>query len=294
VKASPAAREAGPWLAVLAGWGLAFSLSCRLSMVVPPAAEDGGVLGLLLGGSRSALSANLYNQAETFFHRGVTHREQRALTNDWIQVCRESIMPTSHHHTEGGDVAEILPWLHWATQVDPHNVEATLVTAFWINTGLQNPRLARQILLAAVKENPSDYRILMEMGRLAIQQGQFAEAQTRLSAALAFWPSSLPPTDQQALLDKAEALILLGFLHDMNGHSPEAVAFFKNALAIFPERSYIIQRVECLESGKPPPDSAQERLQSLVKRTLKDACNEAEPDHDEDHEEANPARSTIR
>ena len=164
--------------------------------------------------------------------------------------------------------------------------------AFWIDTGLRKPRLARQVLLDTLRENPGDYRVSLELGRLAIQQAQFVEAQVRLTAGLSHWPSVLPPDDRQALLDKAEMLILLGFLAEIRGDIASAIAHFKNALAIFPERSYIRQRLGFLESGVAPPDSAHDRLQYLVKRTVDDACADEEDGHTEGRHapESAPAR----
>lgn len=289
---TPVLRESGPWLIVMAGWGLAFALACRLCAALPLDNGDTDILGRLLGESRSVLSANLYDEADTFFHKGVAHLRKRAFTNDWIQVWHQAVSPTTHQHTEGGEVAEILPWLKLATRADPHNVEASLVMAFWIDTGLRKPRLARQVLLDTLRENPGEYRVSLELGRLAIQQAQFVEAQVRLTAGLSQWPSVLPADDRQALLDKAEMLILLGFLAEIRGDITGAVTHFKNALAIFPERSYIRQRLGFLESGVAPPDSARDRLQYLVKRTVDDACADEDDGHKEGRHapESAPAR----
>lgn len=277
-------RAATPWLAVVVIWGLAFSLVCRISLGVPIAPPDEGVIDLLFGESRSALSADLYERADTFFHRGVPHTEKRALTNDWIQAWRANITPTSHRHTEGQATAEILPWLQLATQADPHNVEASLVLAFWVSTGMKRPDLAERVLMEAQRLNPMDYRIPLEMGRIAIRQGDFDRAQAKLTSMLARWPSHLAPTDREAMLDKAEALTLTGFISELKGHQAKAIAQFKNALAIFPERSYIVQRVAKLEAGETPPDSARERLAALVRQTVHDACKDEHDGHDEHHE----------
>lgn len=281
-------RETAPWLAVVCGWGLAFSLACRLTAALPAPPRDMGIVGALLGEGRSALSARFYGEADTFFHRGVAHYEKRALSNDWIQTWRADIAPTTHQHTEGGDVAEIVPWLELSTKADPHNVEAALVMAFWVNTGLRKPDLAHRILVDTQRHNPGDYRVFLEMGRLAVQQAQFDKAENWLSASLARWPSPLAADDEQALLDRAEAMTLLGFLHEMKGDLPQAIASFKNTLAIFPQRSYIRDRVECLAAGRTPAESARDRLATLVRRTVDDACAHGEEHHDGDHHDAGP------
>ncbi len=278
---SPLSRETTPWLAVTIAWGVAFSLACRLSCIVPAAPSDEGVIGLLFGESRSALSADMYERADTFFHKGVTHVETRAFTNDWIQAWQRIVNPVSHRHAEGKSTAEILPWLQLATKADPHNVEASLVLAFWLSTGQNRPDLAGSVLMEAQRLNPADYRIPLEMGRVAIRQGELNQAQIKLSSALARWPSHLDPADRESLLDKAEALALLGFISEVNGDKAKAVIYFKNTLAIFPERTYIKERLVQLESGGTPPDSARERLLNLVHRTADDACSDAHQGHSE-------------
>jgi Tfp pilus assembly protein PilF len=283
-------RAATPWLAVTVVWGLAFTLACRISITVPLVPPDEGVIALLFGESRSALSADLYERADTFFHKGVTHTEKRALTNDWFLLWRDHITPQSHRHTEGKSTAEILPWLQLATKTDPHNVEASLVLAFWLSTGQNQPDLAKRVLMDAQRLNPKDYKIPLEMGRIAIRQGEFDQAQNKLAVALVRWPSPLDPTDREALLDKAESLTLLGFLSELNGHPDKAVVHFKNALAIFPQRTYIRTRVAQLETRETPPDSARERLLNLVHKTVHDACEETDDDHDgHDHTHESPA-----
>ena len=101
------ARGRRAWLAVAVCWALAFSVACRLSESLPSDARNESVASLLLGESRRALSADFYEQADTFFHRGVSHDEKRAITNDWIQTWRENLAPTVHVHTEGNAVGRV-------------------------------------------------------------------------------------------------------------------------------------------------------------------------------------------
>jgi len=272
------ARGGRAWLAVAVCWVLAFSVACRLSESLPSDVRNESVASLLFGESRRALSADFYEQADTFFHRGVSHVEKRAITNDWIQSWRENLTPTVHLHTEGNAVAEILPWLKLATEADPHNVEAFLVMSFWVSTGLNRPDLAYRILADARLLNPQDYRIPQEQGCMAVREGRFDQSAIKLGATLSCWPAPLAPTDRQALLDKTQVLVLLGFLEEMNDRRPQAMMHFKNALAIFPDRTYISRRLSLLESGQTPPDLARDQLSVLVRRKVHEA---EEDDHGE-------------
>jgi tetratricopeptide (TPR) repeat protein len=233
------AMRTGPWLAVVACWTLALSLACRLSAALPAAPHDQGVAGLLFGESRRALGAQLYEKADLYFHKGSAHLERRALTNDWIQTWRQSLAPTLQTHTARSEIAEILPWLQLATAADPHNVEAFLVMSFWVGVGLNRADLADRILTEARRLNPNDYRIPLEQGSMAVRGARFDDAGMKLTAALSSWPTPLDPDDRQALLDKAQALVLLGFIEELRGRPAAALAHFKNALALFPDRVYI-------------------------------------------------------
>ncbi len=279
----PLASPLFPW-ALLAGSGaLAFSLACILTASTPLPDPATGLTDLLLGESRQALSLTFFNQADLYFHKGVGHIQSRADTHSLFQHWEADITPEQHAHAEGDGSAEILPWLKLAIRSDPHNVEAFLVAAFWAATGLHRSDLATQILAEAQRLNPGDYRIPLEKGRLAIRTGNLIPSFSSLEAALAL-QSKAPPSegnpDRQCALDRAEIFIFLGFLNEIKGGTPKAIDCFKNALAIFPERVYIKDRVVLLETGQTPPESAQRLLEKLTQQTVHDACHE-EGEHED-------------
>ena len=272
-----------PWVALAANFAGAFALGCFLTASAPPGDPGGGgVADLIFGSSRQALSADLYEQSDTFFHRGVPHNARHVSMNGWIQRLCDDISPEEHRHTEGTASAEIIPWLKLATDADPHNIDAWLVSAYWLETGLGRSDLAEKALREAQRSNPDDYRILLERARLCIRAGRFGDAGNILDAALRRWPSGADPSDRQALLDKAELFSDLGFLDELNGQTNKAVTALKNVLAIFPDRTYIGQRVHLLETGVQPPDTARTLLELRVKRSAHAANAEEFEEHDHD------------
>jgi tetratricopeptide (TPR) repeat protein len=274
-----------PWIVIGVCGVLAFVLACLIPVVAPGEGGMSGWTGKVIGEGRSAVSASLYEQADLYFHKGVGVATKRAITNDWFQRSLDEISPHAHRHTEGVDSAEILPWLRMATSADPHNVEAFLVMSFWLVTGVNRPDLAAQVLAEAQRQNPRDYRVPQEQGRMAIHEGRLPDARRKVEMALSRWPSGLPE-DRQALLDKAELFVLLGFLLEETGGREQAVENFKNALAIFPERAYIKERVTVLESGGTPDPGARQSLELLVRRTAEDLCaSECGGHGDHAHEE---------
>lgn len=278
---TPLSKGVWPWLAVGLCWGLAFTMACQLDAMAPPPRDEGsGLAGLLFGSSRKAFSASLFDKADAYFHKGVEHLERRAFTNDWFQRTLADIAPESHLHTRGKETAEILPWLVLATRADPNNVEAHLVTAFWLVSGLNRPDLAERILREARRSNPRDYRILMEMGRLDVKTSHPALAADRLDAALVLWPKPLDAADEQARIDKAEILTYRAFLHELDGQPAMSARLLKNALEIFPDRIYIRNRIAELEAGVDTRPSARRLLESLSRRSSEIVCRHGEESHD--------------
>ena len=271
-----------PWLGVTASFVGAFALGCFLTASAPSGVPEGGVTDLLFGSSRQALSADLYEEADTFFHRGVPHHARHVAMDTWIERMHDVISPAEHRHAEGKASIEIIPWLKLATDADPHNIDAWLVSAYWLETGLERPDLAEQALREAQRNNPDDYRILLERARLCIRTGRFEQAANVLDASLKRWPGGQDPRDRQSLLDKAELLSDRGFLDEMGGRTNRAVEAFKNVLAIFPDRTYIGERVHLLETGAQPPGSARALLEMRVKRSAHDAGAEEFEEHDHD------------
>lgn len=265
---------------LLSAWGGSFILACRLvPMHIPPA--DPGLMSLLVGEGRQAVSLSFFTEADRYFHKGVGHLETRATTHTLFQRWQDAVTPQQHAHAEGPSSAEILPWLKLATRADPRNVDAFLVSAFWAETGLHRPDLAHSILREAQRLNPGDYRIPLETARYAIRSGRLDTARTALDTALRL-QTGTPPNpaeERQAALDRAEILIFLGFLDELDGRRTDAIACFKNALAIFPERFYIRERVTLLESGQVPPDAPGSVLGKLTQQSVHDACKD---EHDDD------------
>ena len=269
-------------IVLLMALGLAFSLACKVVPATLDPALDPNLATRMLGESRQALSLNFFNEADRYFHKGVSHLQTRARLHGVFQRWDEAITPEQHAHAEGASSAEILPWLKLASRADPRNIDAFLVAAFWAETELHRHDLAMEILNEAQRANPAEYRIPLEKGRLSIRTRQFADAHAVLGCALRLQshaPAAAAP-DRQFALDRAEILVFLGFLSELDNQRAEAIEAFNNALAIFPERSYIKERVAILEAGREPQDSARRLLEALTRQWAHNACHE---DDDHDH-----------
>lgn len=178
----------------------AFSLACAL--VEPESGPtDGGWVERLLGSTRVALGGQCYEQADRYFHRGVGHTTTKAFDDPFQRVARR-ITPEEHQHTAGFEVGEIMPWLRWTTRMDPHNVEAYLVAAYWAAGPLGQQDAAERIYREALRVNPGDYRVVYDWARWALRHGDRDRAARLLDSALRCWPAPVGAADRQAQLDR--------------------------------------------------------------------------------------------
>lgn len=265
-------------------WGCAFAMACGTEGVAVLRGPPGqSALDRLLGASRVAFGENFFLQADTYFHKGVEHVQEEALTNSVFVRVNRSMKPHDHLHAEGYSLREILPWLKFATRMDPHNVVAYLVTAHWVSTALKRPDIAESVLLEAQRNNPRDYRILNERARLAFRAHDDQKAARLLDVALRVWPRGVENDEEQARLDRSQMLSYRAFLFGVEGDSESAMRYWRGALAMNPENQVLARRVELMENGM---DLAQEdrRTWESVFGAHDDEHDHSQCDHDHEHE----------
>lgn len=270
------------WIAAL--WLMVFSLACRLP--VPAAGMDAAasraaagtpVVVRLLGGSRSALGGQLFLKADNVFHKGVKAPAPRAF-DDWFSALREAIAPRVQQHLHGGDLREVLPWLYFAARMDPANVTAYVVGAFWLAEQLGRPDLAGALLREAHRHNPRDYRIFQEQGRLWLRGGRREAAAQALDAGLRIWPRPLSEADLEVRMDLAQMQMYRAVLAELNGETGLALELYERILKNFPSRSGARARADALRTGHPAQPPAAALLDNLL------AHNRLICEHDHDNE----------
>ncbi|MBN1269899.1 MAG: hypothetical protein JXB04_09940 [Kiritimatiellae bacterium] len=282
-KVSP---EVPPLAALLLLFGAAFALACRLATLeTPGGTDDDSVVGRLLVSTRQVAGEHLVEMADQYFHQGVPHQHERAL-NDLFQRWHDSIAPRWHRHTQGRDVHEIMPWLRFATQVDPDNVEAYVTAAYWLADAGQRPDLAEQVLREAQRLHPHDYRVYQEKGRLYLLQHRGPEAAAAFDAALHLWPSGLDSEDGDVRHDFGRITAYRAFLCEVEGDGATALDLFRRASAMFPNNEALRHRVEELERGEMPQEWARKRWDALFAAPT---CAREGHDHGHDHGQQGPA-----
>lgn len=277
---------------------LAFAFACRLT-ADPSLARHAStpLLGRLLGESRRALGGNLCEQADRYFHRGVGHSGNRASMGP-IQRLADTVRPRSPEHLAGGDIDEMMPWLRFATRVDPHNVDAYLDAAFWIAAEHQGRReLALDILAEARRNNPDEYRIPMQRGRILLLGGEVRAAARAFDAALAMWGTAAGVDPARARLDRAALLDYRGFICELEGDQPAALECYRGSVRAKPGSDGTQAIIRAIEEGRRSRADAERYFAGMVKRKIvpDDYCRH-DGDHAGEHEHApgDHARDSVR
>jgi tetratricopeptide (TPR) repeat protein len=85
-----------------------------------------------------------------------------------LKISRD-IAVTEHTHLSDDKVQEMLPWLYYAAKLDPHNVEAYTIGAYWLADRLRKKDEAVVFLKEGLKNNPDNWEISAEIGRIYFQ-----------------------------------------------------------------------------------------------------------------------------
>lgn len=260
-----------PAYPVIVIWILTFCLSCWISIATttdPAKACSDSVVGRLLGESKAALTWYFYHQADTYFHGGWEHLKNEAFRGSIYQSITGEISPRYHIHLSGSGVKEIMPWLRLATLTDPHDIRIVFDSAFWLAHDAKRPDLAEEILLSAQIENPFNYQVQFERGRVFLMQNKIEEAKRAFDAGLAFWPSKDKPDTEEAKDGKARLLLYRALLHEADGEKKEAVSKLEEILRLFPERTHLLARINDLKEGKKPSLLASRVWSDMLKHDM--------------------------
>src|SRR5690606_34860071 len=88
---------------------------------------------------------------------------------DWIEKLGKKFSASTHVHLEKGNEREMLPWLRLSAELDPHNVEAYTVAAYWLRKRLEKTDEAERFLREGLRKNPNHPEILNELAWLNLE-----------------------------------------------------------------------------------------------------------------------------
>jgi len=262
--------------------GVSFALACRLTGLPYFAAADSrSAWDQIFGSASAGLSRDLYEIADRYFHKGVGHHEERAF-EDPFQRLGEVVAPHRHEHLSAdAGVLEIMPWLSLATSVDPGNIEAYQVAAYWLKTAGHLDEAA-ELLKKALVDNPDDYRLRMELALLAAARDERDSAAAELDRALNLWPGKLDPADEEARIDLARALHYRALIHQLDGEYSAALPLLKRELEVFPDRGGIEAEIEAIQNNSVEREQLENKWHLLQRDKRELQCEDHHHDHHHD------------
>lgn len=265
----------GARFSVAAGGALAallacsFSLACRLATDPAFAAARGGTAAaLLMEETRKALGGEFDEMADVYFHRGVSHREEEAPAGVF-QRLEDVVSPRTHVHLTSAEIFQIMPWLRFATRVNPHDMDAYMSAAFWVSQqGKDYRRQALGILEEARRNNPRDYRVPMERGMVLLHYGELGGAARSFDQALRRWGETAGVDARQKQIDRAALDNYRGFLYELDGRTSDALACYRDYMRQMPEDHGMRETIRRVEAGGRPRRELERTLDVLTRRTV--------------------------
>ena len=273
------------WLTFVILLSIAFTLSCTItfSFSTEPDLSD-SISAAIIGDSRMAISQQFFETADLYFHKGSEHIIETKFSNDIFQKVKRIVSPSAHAHIAHNNIEEIMPWLWLSIKMNPQNIETYLVTSFWLANSAKKPEVALEVLNEAQLNNPYNYQIQIEKGRIYLKQGDLDAAQNAFDAALVFWTKTADQLNEYQNMDRAEALLYRGLLAEYKNDTILAVRLYKEILTHFPNRTSIKERIDILENGGKPEVIANSYWANILKTHInnKSKCQyEGEHEHDE-------------
>ncbi len=268
------------WL--MAFWLLVAMVAARIDVAErPDMLPVEGTAILLVNETRQIVGRELYRSSDVYYHRGARPQPPGTAREDALTRLHEAISPSRHTHLNAGEVSEIMPWLLAAIRMDPYNIEAWRVAAFWLaapDVGKRDEAIA--LLQKAELRHPDDYRPRLDLARLLLNEGDFPNAVRHLDRALDRWRPD-PPRDsrRQAELDKSELLTYRGLCHEIEGDLESALQRYDKILEMVPGAP-IVARRDALRRGETPDLPPTAWVQKSIRHRNMDAegC-----DHCDDH-----------
>jgi tetratricopeptide (TPR) repeat protein len=232
----------------------------------------GDIFEAVLGDSRRMFAYTFYIKADEYYHSGYyptifddrtafqtahiaadtgavnseNHGDEHGFlgpTRNWIDAFGRHFFPDRHTHLDQGGptddlsdsqtVGEILPWLKLSADLDPDNVQAYTVTAYWLRKRMNNVRGADEVLHEGLRNCPGSYDILFELGRLYYENyHDLDRARNVWEYGVRQWDKLDPETKQQNRLVMEQLAAHLAKLEENEDNLPRAIYWFERAQTV--------------------------------------------------------------
>jgi tetratricopeptide (TPR) repeat protein len=211
----------------------------------------------LLGEGGEILSNLSILQADLYFHGGVghfdkehkeglaigeteeealgeheciyAHTEKPSKANILFRISDE-VNVSEHIHLHGDEAKEIVPWLYFATRVDPHNILAYTLTSYWVTEKLGKVEEGFDFLKEGLQNNPDSWEINAELGRMYYKYPKDYETAIRYLSRARILMKRAPHDKFQ----ERYVLFYLALSYEALGQKREALEIYRYLNTVFP------------------------------------------------------------
>lgn len=229
---------------------------------------DTPVFMRMLGEGRSIVSSLSLLEADRYLHGGVGDQDEDHDSNI-VEVSREKdtdsydtagtaekkadISPfnilfrmseetgiSEHKHLQGKDIREIIPWIYYSAEVDPHNVLAYTLAGYYVIDRFGKVDEGLAFLRKGLKNNPDSWEINAELGRVYFQYTKnYSVAVEFLSKA---W--TLMQTEDTDKFQRRYVLSFLARSYEALGQTDKALPIYKRLNELFPRDTNIKNKIQ--------------------------------------------------
>ena len=169
------------------------------------------------------------------------------------QWLNDRLHPRSHRHVGGNESKEIVPWLWASVRLDPHNLLAWQVTAYWLARQVGKPEEGIRLIQEAIRLNPDSAELEFCRGELLAVLKRQDESAAAFRLALGKWKPEVAGEDPEDLkFLKTRILVYLGDYAERAGRTQEALGCFQDALRVTPGQVHATERVKALAGSGAP------------------------------------------
>jgi tetratricopeptide (TPR) repeat protein len=184
---------------------------------------------------------------------------------DWIERFGRNFMITTHTHLSAGKERELLPWLKLSAELDPQRIDTYTVSAYWLRKQLGKVDEAEAFLREGLRNNPSSYEILFELGRLFEEEHKDADRARNLwRSALDKWRQREANAKEPNLLALEETLAHLAALEQRVGNYSQAVSYWELVRKLSPAPEQVEKRIQELHRLMGAPGDAEPSTEQAV------------------------------
>ncbi len=167
---------------------------------------------------------------------------------DWIEKFGRHFLITQHQHLAGKTEREILPWLKISADLDPQRIETYTVAAFWLRRDLNKPKEAEKFLREGLRNNPGNYELLFELGRLYSENyHNQSHARNLWEMALRNWHQTQDHKAEPDRMALEEITVHLARVEEEAGHLQQAIEYLGMAADCSPAPQVLRQQAEELK-----------------------------------------------